>query len=89
MNTLISVVAFIAFVFGIISLVTPIPGGTFIVAMSLATLICVNEKVQWCVRHFRSKSKVINKFFYFMQNKVGAKIKFVGVALQKTIPEGG
>ena len=58
MNTLISVVAFIAFVFGIISLVTPIPGGTFIVAMSLATLICVNEKVNGAFAIFVQNQKL-------------------------------
>lgn len=85
-NILISVVAFIALLIGIISMVTPIPGGTLLIAGSVSVLICSNSKVQQFVRYMRSKSRRFNKVIFWLENKVGVKIKFIGTALRKTRP---
>ena len=87
MNILLSVVAGLLLLVGLVSMVTPIPGGTVIVALALTMLICVNAKVQACLLYMRTKSPFVNKIFAFLQKNAGSKIKVIGVALKKTEPK--
>lgn len=85
-NILISIAAFIVLLLGIVSMVTPIPGGTLLIAGSVSVLICTNSKAQQCVRYARTKSSRFNKAIFWLESKVGVKIKFIGTALGKTRP---
>ena len=86
LGTVLTIIASIALILGIISLVTPVPGGLFVISISLTALICVNSKAQSCVRYFRTKSKFTNKVVGLLQRKVGSRIHFIGDALQRTEP---
>ena len=86
-NLLISILAFIVLLIGIVSMMTPFPGGILLVAGSISVLICSNSKVQQCIRHARTKYHRFNRFMFWLENKVGIKIKFIGTALQKTHPK--
>ena len=87
LNAILSVVALIVLILGVISLVSPIPGGLLVIAFSVTTLICVNAKAQACVLYFRSKYEFVNKIFTFLQNKIGSRIHFIGDALRRTEPK--
>ena len=87
LNAILSVVALILLILGILSLVSPIPGGLLVISFSVTTLICVNAKAQACVLYLRSKYGFINKIFTFLQNKIGSRIHFVGDALSRTEPK--
>ena len=68
-------------------MVTPIPGGTFMIAMSISALICSSTKAQTYMRALRTKFTRFNKFIFWLENKVGVRIKFIGIALGNTRPE--
>lgn len=85
-NALLSVVAFFLLIIGLISMVTPIPGGTFLIAVSISILICSNAKAQACMRYVRTKSSRFNKIIFWLENKVGVRVKFIGSALANTRP---
>lgn len=85
-NILITIFSSILLVLGTISMVTPIPGGTILIAVSLSLLICSSPKVQSYVRYFRTKSGRFNKTVFWFEDKVGERVKFVGNALKQTHP---
>lgn len=85
-NALLSALAFLLLIIGLMSMVTPIPGGTFLIAISISLLICSNAKVQTCMRYARTKSNRFNKVIFWLENKVGIKVKFIGAALENTRP---
>jgi len=83
---LFSFVAFVLLFFGLISMVTPIPGGTFLIAISISILICSNAKAQAYMRLLRTKYDRFNRFIFWLELKVGSRVTFIGVALKKTHP---
>ena len=85
-NALVSILAIFLLIIALISMVTPIPGGTFMIAISMSMLVCSNAKAQACVRFFRTRSQRVNKVIFWLENKVGTKINFIGTALTKTRP---
>lgn len=87
MNLIISFVSVIVIFFGLISMVTPIPGGTLLIATGLTALICSSPAARYRLMRIRSKVNWFNKLFFWLEQKVGGKVKFVGVALSKTRPQ--
>lgn len=87
MNIILSILAAIVLVAGIISLVTPVPGGTLFIAIGLTALICTNHKAQLCIRYFRGKVQTFNKIMRWIEDKIGKRINFIGDALARTRPE--
>ena len=85
-NILITICALIMLTIGTLSMVTPIPGGTLLIAVSLSLLICSNKKAQSCMRYVRTKNDRFNKAIFWMENKVGVKVDFIGQALKQTRP---
>lgn len=86
-NLILSIVSFILLLAGLISMVTPIPGGTLLIAFSLATLVCSSPLAQRCLRAFRARFGWLNKTIYWVENKVGTKVQFISSALKATRPE--
>ena len=86
MNILLSFIAFLLLLVGLISMVTPIPGGTFLIAISISVLVCTSTKVQTYMRFLRTKYNRFNTFVFWLENKVGVRVKFIGTALKKTHP---
>jgi len=85
-NLIIFILALLTLIFGLASMFTPVPGGVFIVAGSISALICTSPKVRSFVRFNRSKFKVIDKMFFWIEKTVGKKVSFVGEALRRTQP---
>lgn len=83
-NIIITFIGSILLLFGIVSMVTPIPGGTIMIATSLTMLICSSPTVRKCIRYTRTNVNWFDKFFSFLESKIGTKIKFIGEALAKT-----
>lgn len=83
---LIKIAAFVLFVLGIISLVSPIPGAFLFLACSLTLIISVSTYAQFCVQWVRSRVSWINKFLFWLEKKTGDRIKMIGETLPKTHP---
>ena len=87
MNVLISIVSMFFLVLGTISMVTPIPGGTLFIAGGLTGLICSSARARWCVKWIRTRVSWFNKTIFWLEEKVGPRIKVIGVALLQTRPD--
>ena len=71
---------------GFVSMVTPIPGGTILIAGGLTALICSSPSARYCLMWIRTRANWFNKAMFWLENKVGTKVKVVGGALAKTHP---
>ncbi len=89
MKIVINILAVICILFGIVSMVTPIPGGTILIAGGLTMLICSSPSAQYCLMWIRSRVNWVNKLIFWLEAKVGARVKVVGTALGKTHPPEG
>lgn len=49
-------------------------------------LICSSPSAQYCLMWARSRVRWVNKLMFWLEGKVGNRIKVVGVALAKTHP---
>lgn len=87
MSIFVSIIASMVLLLGIASMLTPIPGGTLMIAGSLTALICSSPTARKTLKHGRSRISLLNRFFYFMERTVGAKINLVGSALVQTRPD--
>jgi hypothetical protein len=85
-NFIISIVASVVLLFGLVSMVTPIPGGTFLIAGSLTALICSSPFARRCLQVMRTKMNWLNKGILWVEAKVGDRIGIVGRALRQTRP---
>jgi len=86
-NLLVTLVSLLILLIGIVSMVTPIPGGTFMIAISVSTLICSNTRAQRIMRQLRTKYSAFNRMVFWLEKKVGGRVKFIGIALEKTRPQ--
>jgi len=64
----------------------PIPGGIVIVAGALTMLICTDAYARFCLKWMRTRLNWLNKTVFWMENKVGVRIKVMGDALKLTHP---
>lgn len=85
-NLLVTFLSLVLLLIGVLSMVTPIPGGTFMIAASISMLICSNAKAQRYMQILRTKYNALNKAIFWLEKKVGNRIKFIGIALEKTRP---
>ena len=84
-NFIISAVASVTLLFGLISMVTPIPGGTILIAASLTALICTSSRARRCLQILRTKVAFVNKSILWIEDKV--HIRIVNNALRQTRPD--
>jgi len=89
MNLIISFLAMLSILFGMVSMVTPIPGGTILIAGGLTALICSSPSARYCLMWVRSRVNWFNKLIFWLEKEVGSRIKIIGVALGKTHPSEG
>lgn len=74
MRTILFLVAIILLVLGVISWLTPIPGGTIALATGLALLICTSERTARFIAGCRTRFPRFNAVICFIENKVPAKL---------------
>ena len=68
---------------GTISMVTPIPGGTFMLAAGSVLLICASPWFRRCLQILRTRFGLFNRIMTWMENKMGDRI---GGVLKLTQP---
>jgi hypothetical protein len=86
MNLLMSIVASGVILLGMVSMVTPIPGGVFFIAGGLTVLICYNSTARRCLRWIRTRFGWVNKAVFWLEDKVGKRVSVIGAALEQTRP---
>jgi hypothetical protein len=86
MNLLMSILASGAILLGMVSMVTPIPGGVIFIAGGLTVLICYNSTARICLRWIRTRAGWVNKAVFWLENKVGKRVSVIGAALKQTRP---
>ena len=59
---------------GTISMVTPIPGGTFMLALGSVLLICASPWFRRCLQLLRRRFKLFNRMMTWLENKTGERI---------------
>lgn len=72
--------------FGIIALVSPIPVGILIIAISLSILICVNEKAREVLKAIRCRSHSFNQRIHALETKLEGRFKHLSLAFKQTRP---
>ena len=87
LNLVIAIISTVTLLFGLLSMLTPFPGGTLIVALSLTALICTSPRVRKGLQFLRARINWFNKTFYWLENKIGDRIKVISIALRQTRPE--
>ena len=68
---------------GTVSMVTPIPGGTFMLASGSVLLICSSPWFRRCLQFLREKFNRFNRLMSWMENKMPEKL---GGVLKLTQP---
>ena len=86
LNFLLVFLSWFLLLLGFISLVTPIPGATLLIAAGLTLLIYASPKARLCIQWFRSRLPWFHKFFSWLEDKVGIRISIVGETLKDTRP---
>ena len=85
-NIFLTIFASIMLLAGVVLLISPIPIGIPLIAISLSILIYVNETAQSWFRGGREKSDRFNQKIHWIEEKVGTRVQFIGKALVKTRP---
>ena len=86
-SIIVSIFASVVLLIGIVSMVTPIPGGTVMIAASLTALICTSPRARRCLQFMRTRMKWFDKIMAWVENAVGDRIGIVGTALRQTRPQ--
>ena len=83
---IISILSVIVLLSGIVLSVSPIPIGAILIFVSLSVLVYVNPSVQNMIKRLRQNYRPINEKIYWLENKIGDKVKFLSQSLIKTRP---
>ncbi len=84
-----TILALIVIFFGAVSMVTPIPGGTLLMALGLALLIYASPKARLCVQWARSRMARLDRIVAWLERKAGSRIAVISDTLAKTRPLQG
>ncbi len=61
-------------VVGLISMVTPIPGGTLAITLGVGMIICASERAAAFIKKGREKYLRLNQVMTWMENKMGLRL---------------
>jgi len=86
-NTIVAIFSSVILLIGIISMVTPIPGGTIMIAGSLTALICSSARARRCLQFMRTRMIWFDKVVAWIEKTVGNRIEIIGTALRQTRPD--
>ena len=84
MNLIISFLAIIGILVGSASMVTPIPGGTLLIALSLSALVYASGTAREGVKWLRFRFAPVDQLLSWFTVSVGSRISFIGRALAQT-----
>ncbi len=88
MRRVCTLIAFLFLILGVISMVTPIPGGVIFLAIGLTMLISVSPPARYCIQWMRARFNLFNKSFGFIERKVEKRFEKMGATLKLTNPDG-
>ena len=84
MRIIVLVAGSILLVFGLISMVTPIPGGTLLITVGAGMIICSSETAARYIQACRSKFDRVDKIITWLENKIGERLS---APLRRTRPD--
>ena len=79
-------IAILLLVFGAVSMLTPVPGGTVAIAFALVLLICTSERFARAVRNLRVRTPRVNAVMTWLEDRAGQRM---GQILRTTRPPLG
>ena len=59
---------------GLISMLTPIPGGVLVIALGAGMIICASPTATNFIRAYRSKNLRFNQLLAWFENKIGERL---------------
>ena len=71
-------------VLGLISMVTPIPGGTLLITVGVGMVICSSDTATRYIRNCRTKYARLDKSMSWLENKMGERLS---APLKRTRPD--
>lgn len=86
MNALVTVLALIGLLVGIVFLISPIPIGVIIIAINLAILLCVNNKARQQLQALRTRSHKVNRYLFKFEEKLEKRFIFLWGVFTGTRP---
>ncbi|WP_455219903.1 hypothetical protein [Kaarinaea lacus] len=84
---IISIIAVLVLLSGILLVLSPIPVGALLIAASLSVLIYVSTTAQNILKKLRKNYYSLNEKMIWLEEKTGDKVKFISQSLIKTRPE--
>ena len=74
MRVFLSGIAFLLILLGLVSMFSPLPGATILIAAGCALLICTNKRAANMVRACRSRFSFLNRGMIWIEDKMGEKL---------------
>ena len=74
MKPFLLILAYVLLALGLVSMFSPLPGATLLIAAGCALLICTSERAANFIRKTRGKYTWINGFMTWIENKLGEKL---------------
>jgi len=74
MRIIILITGTLLLIFGLISMVTPIPGGTFLITVGAGMIICSSETAARYLQACRSKYNRFDSAITWLENKIGERL---------------
>ena len=84
MRILVLITGTILLLFGLISMVTPIPGGTLLIALGAGMIICSSETAAKTIQSWRGKFNRLDKTITWLEDKIGERLS---APLRRTRPD--
>lgn len=85
-NALISLLALIGLLIGIVFLISPIPIGVIIIAINMAILLCVNATARQQLQKIRTRSHKVNIYLHRFETKLEKRFIFLWRVIAGTRP---
>lgn len=76
-NGLVTLLAVLGLLVGLVVLVSPVPLGVVIIAINLALLLCVNPAARQQLQNLRARSHKVNVYLYKFEAKLEARFVFL------------
>ena len=86
-NILISVVASVVLLLGLVALISPLPIGVFMIGGSVAVLIMVNPSARALLKRLRGTFIWLNHHFIWLERKLERKFPRIAEAFHLTRPK--
>lgn len=83
---LVSALATLGLLIGMLSMATPIPGGTVLIAVCISILIFTSSLARAAVLGLRARVIWIDKALLWVDSAVGHRFRFIRIGLHRTNP---